>query len=919
MLLRMVVAAATTAAAALAAPTTTRGGDAAAVFSALYRAARRGDAASTSALLTAPASAALINLSHTVGGEGVLVAAVTGWHTDVERYPHPPSGDHSSVLRLLLDAGADASVGCPLMDAVAQRNTPATLALLAAMTPIGAAYCLTAYDTSGQGVFHAAAKSTASGFARLLFRLRSEEEEMGGMLVGGAAPRSESASSLLRHLNFSAPTWSPFGDVSKAAIDAAGGTMFLRALLAAADATVRSPAGGMDLSEALNQRDGAGATPLLLACHHGLHEAVSVLLRWARTRRLRLEGLAPSESSTGCLHAAASGGYTAVLEGAASAMEEATGMGGSARLEFDALLCCARDAGGRTVADVARAHGPTHAAVLRWEEQRCGDAATAPCSDGAAAPVSDDVDVTGAGSEDGVGVGTGAAPSPIITAAALPLPPPPLCVTWGPDELARWASAHTATGWGIAPRASLVALLGEACADAMLLGGGAESSSGRSSSVSGGGAGANSTPTVYSGGGSIGDVLAGGTAHPADTLRVSLASMYGSGSAASALRSRLVADYLSINKPFVLESRGRQGAAASSSSARSSNSHIEPRDISRFAPLRPANLLAAVGGLVVDAGAIPYAASYGMRSSSERTSVKEFVRNHMMKKGAAAVGVGGGKKKGGKGKGKRGGDVVVAMMGVDGASQLGSSTASSDSGSGVPTTQALFDGSPLHPAPLQQQQPQLPQPPYVFDGRIMFSNEAAFAPLLPPTSLFTPPLEEEVRAAAGEHTTAPISSPASVVRPNSDHHLKHTAKAEVHSIDDDDGDGDDGGPVRAGTPPPGTQHHLRQFILGPPLSGSMPHFHGGAVNRLLFGLKLWVLFPPSRAEFGRAHAHVWFARVYPAKYGGMAAGGGSGDDDDGGGSGHLLFLQGPGDVVYVPPHWGHAVINLADSAAVALE
>ena len=41
--------------------------------------------------------------------------------------------------------------------------------------------------------------------------------------------------------------------------------------------------------------------------------------------------------------------------------------------------------------------------------------------------------------------------------------------------------------------------------------------------------------------------------------------------------------------------------------------------------------------------------------------------------------------------------------------------------------------------------------------------------------------------------------------------------------------------------------------------------------------------------------------------------------DAGAGAPHYLFLQGPGDAVYLPALWGHAVLNLADSVGVSLE
>jgi hypothetical protein len=93
---------------------------------------------------------------------------------------------------------------------------------------------------------------------------------------------------------------------------------------------------------------------------------------------------------------------------------------------------------------------------------------------------------------------------------------------------------------------------------------------------------------------------------------------------------------------------------------------------------------------------------------------------------------------------------------------------------------------------------------------------------------------------------------------------------------------------------------LQQFIMGPGGAGSSLHFHPSAVNLCLFGLKHWLLVPPAAAAFTDAPAAEWWptrARAGPA----------------------FEVLQGPGDFVYVPDGWGHAVLNLADSLALAFE
>jgi hypothetical protein len=92
--------------------------------------------------------------------------------------------------------------------------------------------------------------------------------------------------------------------------------------------------------------------------------------------------------------------------------------------------------------------------------------------------------------------------------------------------------------------------------------------------------------------------------------------------------------------------------------------------------------------------------------------------------------------------------------------------------------------------------------------------------------------------------------------------------------------------------------YLKQFIIGPKNSGAPPHFHGSAINSLIYGLKMWYFWPPSAAYFSVNHINEEHSRFEDVCY---------------------QYLQYPGETVYVPSLWGHAVINVADSIGVALE
>jgi len=107
-----------------------------------------------------------------------------------------------------------------------------------------------------------------------------------------------------------------------------------------------------------------------------------------------------------------------------------------------------------------------------------------------------------------------------------------------------------------------------------------------------------------------------------------------------------------------------------------------------------------------------------------------------------------------------------------------------------------------------------------------------------------------------------------------------------------------------------------QLGMGPPLSGAPPHFHRAAVNLLLVGVKLWAVWPPGTAAFvdGAAEA-FWRGHIL-----GLLSGVGLGNESFlSTAAPHYLFLQGPGDALFLPPHWGHTTLSLTDTVGIAME
>jgi len=89
-----------------------------------------------------------------------------------------------------------------------------------------------------------------------------------------------------------------------------------------------------------------------------------------------------------------------------------------------------------------------------------------------------------------------------------------------------------------------------------------------------------------------------------------------------------------------------------------------------------------------------------------------------------------------------------------------------------------------------------------------------------------------------------------------------------------------------------------ELFLGPARSGAPVHFHNDAWNALVFGKKLWFLYPPARSHRTNKHPeHLSHESEQSA----------------------MQCMQQAGDLLYVPLHWGHGTLNIQDGVGIAAE
>lgn len=103
--------------------------------------------------------------------------------------------------------------------------------------------------------------------------------------------------------------------------------------------------------------------------------------------------------------------------------------------------------------------------------------------------------------------------------------------------------------------------------------------------------------------------------------------------------------------------------------------------------------------------------------------------------------------------------------------------------------------------------------------------------------------------------------------------------------------------------------HEPVYHLGPAGTGSPPHSHPDVFNGAFFGSRLWAIFPPSYVLFsGETTVDWWLGGSLTRELETLPAA-------------HqpALFLQRPGDTVFIPGGLAHATINVEDAMGLVSE
>ena len=109
-----------------------------------------------------------------------------------------------------------------------------------------------------------------------------------------------------------------------------------------------------------------------------------------------------------------------------------------------------------------------------------------------------------------------------------------------------------------------------------------------------------------------------------------------------------------------------------------------------------------------------------------------------------------------------------------------------------------------------------------------------------------------------------------------------------------------------------------QLFVGPVGSGAPFHFHGPALNAVLYGRKQWSLQPPGRKRYSKRPPSSSSSHERQSDDGDGGGGGGGGGVDLAA-LGAISCVQHPGEMLFLPRLWAHSTMNLDEVVGIALE